>query len=161
MPKNPLKQITESRLMMQSDFEELLDGFGGTPKMARNLAAKSDQNRHRLRALQMDLYNSGIEEINSERDELLEEVHSDQREVAKIQVGIKTGRVSAKDGRQSVMQTLNRIEQARIKASTLKRRAEGLQSMIDTTPAEWEAERLARFPALRISLPRLTVEELL
>ena len=161
MPKDPVTQITESRLMMQSDFEELLDQFGGTPKMARNLAAIADQNRNRLRAMQIGLYTSGIKEINSERDDLLEEVHSDQREVAKIQVGIKTGRVSAKDGRQSVMQTLGRIEQARTKADTLKRRAEGLQSMIDTTPAEWEAERLERFPTLRMTLPRLTVEDLL
>ena len=161
MAKDPVQQAAESRLMMQSDFDELVDSFAGTPKMARNLAAIADQNRNRLRALQIGLYTSGIKEINSERDDLLEEVHSDQREVAKIQVGIKTGRVSAKDGRQSVMQTLGRIEQARTKADTLKRRAEGLQSMIDTTPAEWEAERLERFPTLRMTLPRLTVEDLL
>lgn len=159
MKRNLLRDLAESRAMTLAEAQALLDDPPAqmTDKMKRNLASFVSRYESQGRTLQRERYQAALAQMTESQTSIGQRLTDAQREVAGIEHGVKTGQVSSKDARRQLTAIFRQIAEDRRILDALDTSRERAVAMIEQSPATYQRENIARFPALSQRLPILTV----
>lgn len=157
---SPLTSVTQ--MAQQPTVADLRSITDTTPNLSRaqqrELDAETRKREAKYRNEQARLLAAGRERDRAIADGTAEEVRALKTELVSIAHGIARGQTKADEGIAAVQRAETAITRYRQIVGDLAVNHDDRANAAQVDPADYEAERLRRFPALRNRLPRLGAE---
>jgi len=159
MTKDILSGLTQSRTFTLAEARMLLDDPPAqmTDKMKRRLASFVTRYEQQGRRIMHERYAAALDQMDESRTQIDERIGAAHREVADIDRKVRTGKVTAADAQKQLTLIFRQIRQDRESLDALDMSAERAVAIIQTDPADYQAENLERFPVLAGRLPVVSV----
>jgi ribosomal protein L29 len=143
-----------------ADAKRLLDTFSGSPQQVRNVSRFAYAVEKRIQGHINDRLKAADAELH-DRYELLDDQAIELNEaIQKTVRGIKSGRLTAAEGRKEIARIGTAKRELNERAEQLRHDDDSLQAMAEMSPESYEEEYLATTPALKRQLPVLTPDML-
>jgi predicted nucleic acid-binding Zn-ribbon protein len=160
MSRRHIEDLANAVPLTVAGGEALLDTADLSPRQRRNLTRQVGEARQRMQGYQNERIRAANTDLQRRYDELDDQVMALASETRKINARLRKGRLSTAEGRKALAEVGAATRVIRERTEQLAADEAALKELAAKTPAQYEQELLAKFPALAAKTPVLRPSDL-